>query len=58
MKHIDPVMKELWAVKDANAAKFGNIERYLAHLKRLENQERASGRVMIPMEKAAVHKTA
>ena len=29
MKHIDPVMKELWAAKDANAAKFGTAADYL-----------------------------
>lgn len=58
MKHVDPVMKELWAVKDANAAKFGNIERYLTHLKKLEKQERASGRVIVPMEKTAAHEAA
>ena len=58
MKHIDSVMKELWAVKDANAVKFGNIERYLTHLKKLEKQERAAGRVIVPVEKTAAHVTA
>lgn len=58
MKHVDPVMKELWAVKDANAVKFGNIERYLTHLKKLEKQERASGRVVVSMGKTVAHETA
>ncbi len=58
MKHVDPVMKELWAVKDANTAKFGNIESYLAHLRKLEKQERAAGRVIVPIEKAAAREAA
>ena len=58
MKHIDSVMKELWAVKDANAVKFGNVKRYLTHLKKLEKQERASGRVIVPLEKTTTHVTA
>jgi hypothetical protein len=58
MKHIDPVMKELWAVKDANAAKFGNIDSYLTHLRKLEKRERTSGRVIVPIEKATEHETA
>jgi hypothetical protein len=32
-KHADPVMQELWANKDLNAAKFGSLASYLAHLR-------------------------
>ena len=39
MKHTDPVMKVLWAAKDANAAKFGNAADYLAFLRISEQRE-------------------
>ena len=39
MKHTDPVMKELWAAKDANAAKFGSAADYLAFLRKSEQCE-------------------
>ena len=58
MKHIDPVMKELWTVKDANVAKFGNIDSYLTHLRKLEKRERASGRLIVPVEKATAQEMA
>jgi hypothetical protein len=32
-KHTDPVMQELWASKDANAARFGDLTAYVAHLR-------------------------
>ena len=38
MKHVDPVMKELWAVKDANAAKFPTVAEYIAHLRKAEDR--------------------
>ena len=48
MKHVDPVMKELWAVKDANAAKFPTVAEYIAHLRKAENRARKTGRVIAP----------
>lgn len=35
MKTTDPVLLELWATKDRNAARFGSIERYVRHLQSL-----------------------
>lgn len=49
MKHTDPVMKELWAAKDANAAKFGGASDYLAFLRKSERRERKAGRVVVPV---------
>ena len=53
MKHIDPVMKELWAAKDANAAKFGNAAEYLAFLRKSEQRERKAGRTLVPVAQRA-----
>jgi hypothetical protein len=49
MKHIDPVMKELWAVKDANAAQHGNATAYIAFLRKAEIRERRAGRTLVPV---------
>ena len=32
-RHIDPVMQELWAMKDANSARFGDLSAYVAYLR-------------------------
>ena len=39
MKHPDSVMKELWAVKDANATKHRSAAGYLASLRKSEQRE-------------------
>lgn len=37
MKHVDPVMQELWRAKDANAAKHKSLPAYIAFLARQGN---------------------
>ena len=58
MKHVDPVMKELWAVKDANATKFVNAADYLAFLRKAEKREHKSGRTLVPVARAATREPA
>jgi hypothetical protein len=40
MKQIDPVMKELWAAKDANTAKFPTVGEYVNYLRLTEARRR------------------
>ena len=46
MKHVDPVMKELWAAKDANAARFPMVSDYLSYLRETEVRGRKTVQVV------------
>jgi hypothetical protein len=41
LKKTDEVMQELWAVKDATAAKYATVGAYFSHLRELAHQRKA-----------------
>ena len=45
MKHIDPVMQEVWQAKEANAKKHQSLAAYMAYLRKQAKRKHAGGRV-------------
>lgn len=39
MKHSDPVMQELWEVKDSQAKQHGSLKNYVAYLRTLAKKK-------------------
>ncbi len=57
MKTTDPVMAELWKVKDLNVQRFGDLKAYVAHLSRTAKQPHAGGTIKAPNRQVAARRS-
>ena len=48
MKNADPVMKDVWQAKEANAKKYSNLAAYVAYLRKQSKKKHPGGRVTAP----------
>ena len=47
MKHIDPVMQEVWLAKEANAKTHKSLAQYMAWLRLQGKRKHTGGRVVV-----------
>ena len=53
MKHIDPVMQEVWLAKEANAQTHKNLTQYMDWLRQQGKRKHKGGRVVVAARPAA-----